>query len=182
MDALVVEELPEVDDRRPVAGEELGQALGVPLVRQPLARVSGVGRVAPCLGEQPRERLLARARPPLVDVDSGRDLVHALDVPDDVLQHVPDVGRADEDGLGARERFPPPRRQARVAAHRVLELGAVRLDRVARAGRGPDGAAEEDVVAEDEVGRQQLADRGGVALDPVGRAPPREQSWTSLTS
>ena len=33
VDALVVEQLPEVDDGRFVAGEELGEALGVPLVR-----------------------------------------------------------------------------------------------------------------------------------------------------
>ena len=66
------------------------------------------------------------------------------------------------------ERLASPRpASSLVAAHRVLELGAVRLDRVAGAGRRPDRPAEEDVVAEDEVGRQLLAHRGGVPLDPV---------------
>ena len=45
VDALVVEELPEVDDRRLVAGEERGEPLGVALVRQPLVRVAGVRRI-----------------------------------------------------------------------------------------------------------------------------------------
>ena len=64
-----------------------------------------------------------------------------------------------------RERLAPPRRQLGVAAHRVLELGAVRLDRERRAGRGADRPAEQDVVREDEVGRQQLAQRRRVRLD-----------------
>ena len=112
VDALVVEQLPEVDDGRLVAGEELGQALGVPLVRQPLARVAGIRRVAPRLGEQAGERLVARTRPPLVDVDAGRHLVDAVDVADDVLEHLPDVRRADEDGLRAPRAPPVPRRRA----------------------------------------------------------------------
>ena len=98
VDALVVEELPEVDDGALVAGEELGQALGVSLVREPLADVAGIGRIAPCLREKAGERLLARSGAPLVDVDAGRHLVHAVDVADDVLQHLSDVRRADEHG------------------------------------------------------------------------------------
>ena len=173
MDALVVEELPEVDDGGLVAGEELGQALGVPLVRQPLADVAGIGRIAPCLRQEARERLVARTGPPLVDVDAGRHLVHAVDVADDVLEHLSDVRRADEDGLCALERFPSPGGQRLVPAHRVLELGAVRLDRIAGAGCCTDRPAEEDVVAEDEVGRQLLAHGGRVALDPVVELGPR---------
>ena len=42
----------------------------------------------------------------------------------------------------------------------------MRLDGVARAARAPDRAAEQDVVAEDEVGRQLLAHRRRVRLDP----------------
>ena len=86
---------------------------------------------------------------------------------DHVLEHLPDVRRADEDRLRAAERLASPAGELLVAAHRVLELGAVRLDRVASAGCGPDRSAEEDVVAEDEVGRQLLAHRRGIALDPV---------------
>ena len=43
-----------------------------------------------------------------------------------------------------------PRGKLLVAAHRVLELRAVRLDDVARAGRRGDGSAEHDVICEDE--------------------------------
>ena len=63
------------------------------------------------------------------------------------------------------ERLPPPGLELRAAAHRVLELGAVRLDRVAQAARGADRAAEQDVVREHEVGRCELAQRGRVRLD-----------------
>ena len=49
----------------------------------------------------------------------------------------------------------------------------MRLDRVAGAGRGSDRPAEEDVVAEDEVGRQLLAHGRRVALDPVVELRPR---------
>ena len=80
-------------------------------------------------------------------------------MPGDVLEHVADVLGADEDGLGAGERLLPPRRELLVVAHRVLELGAVRLDRVARAARRRDGPAEQDMVGEDEVGRKVLAQR-----------------------
>ena len=85
VDALVVEQLPEVDDRRLVVGEELGEPLGVAVVRQALVAV--VRRVAAGLLEQRGERLGARLRAELVDVDAGRDLVDALDVADDLLEH-----------------------------------------------------------------------------------------------
>ena len=55
-----VEQLPEVDDGRLVAGEERGQPLGVAFVGQPLVRVAGVRRVAARLVEQRRERIVAR--------------------------------------------------------------------------------------------------------------------------
>ena len=53
-----------------------------------------------------------------------------------------------------------------VAPHRVFELGPVGLDHVATAGRRSDGRPEQDVVDEDEVGGQALAQRGGVRVDP----------------
>ena len=40
VDALVLDQLPEVDDDRPVRREERGEPLGVALVRQPLVRVA----------------------------------------------------------------------------------------------------------------------------------------------
>jgi len=133
VDALVVEQLPEVDDGRLVVGQELGQALGVAVVRDPLVPV--VGRVAAGFVQQRGERLGSRLGTERVDVHAGWDLVDVLDVAHHLLEHLADVLRADEDGLGAGERLPPPRLQLGVPAHRVLELGTVRLDRVARAAR-----------------------------------------------
>ena len=69
------------------------------------------------------------------------------------------------DGLGAGERVRAPARELRVAAHRVLELGAVRLHGERRPVAAPTGPPSEDVVREDEVGREQLAQRRGVRLD-----------------
>ena len=63
------------------------------------------------------------------------------------------------------KRFSPPRLELRPAAHRVLELGAVRLDAKRLAERGADGAAHQDVVREHEVGREQLAQRRDVRVD-----------------
>ena len=77
---------------------------------------------------------------------------------DDLLEHVADVLGAHEHGPGAGEGVPPPGRELLVAAHRVLELGAVGLDRVARAARGCDRPAEQDVVREHEIGGQVLAE------------------------
>ena len=71
------------------------------------------------------------------------------------------VARAPREGLGS------PGRELGVAAHRVLELGAVRLDGERRARCGADRPAEEDVVREDDVGGQERPDRGGVRLDPA---------------
>ncbi len=163
--AFVEEELAEVDDGRFRLGEELGEALGVAGIRQALVRVAGVRRIAARLVEQRRECAGTRLGHELVSVDAGRHFVHAVDVTDDVFQHVPDVLRADEDSLSARERFASPRRELVVAAHRVLQLGAVRFDRVARTRRGGDRPAEQDVVREHEVGRQVLAQSCGVQLD-----------------
>ena len=157
--------LPKYTTVGPRLREELGEPLGVAFVRQPLVGVSGIRRIAPRLLEQPRERLVARQGTELVDVDARRNLVHAVDVADHVLEHLADVRGADEDRLRARERFATPRRELRVAAHRVLELGAVRLDDVARAGRSRHRPPEQDVVREDDVGRQVLAQRRRVELD-----------------
>src|SRR5579884_2097265 len=53
--ALVLDQLPEVDDGRLLPGEERGQALRVPLVREPLVRAARVRRVAARLREQAGE-------------------------------------------------------------------------------------------------------------------------------
>ena len=173
VDAFVAHELAEVQNLRLVAGEEGLEPFGVPLVGEALVRVAGVRRIGAALGEQVAKRLVARQRCEQLDVDSRRDDVHPVDVPDDLVEHLAGVLGADEDRLGTLERLPPPRRQLLVPAHRILELGAVRLHGEARAARGGDGAAEDHVVREDEIGGQALAERfrvrGHVPLALVGR-------------
>src|ERR671937_242742 len=148
-----------------VAVEPGLEPLGVSLVREAFLGIAGVGRVAARLLEQAPERGRPGFGLELVDVDAGRHLVDAIDVADDLLEDGANVSRADEDGLGLCEAVSSPRRKLRVAAHRVLELGAVRLDGVGRGGGRRDGPAQEDVVREDEVGRQLAADRGRVGVD-----------------
>ena len=97
MDALVAEELPEVDDGRLVAGEERRE----PLARSPRRGAArsrcpdSAGRAAPRRRAR-RSAVVARLRPPLVDVDAGRNLVHAVDVAAHLLDDLADVRRADE--------------------------------------------------------------------------------------
>ena len=62
VDALVVEQLAEVENSGPVAGEEPLEPGGVALVGEPLVRVTGIWRIAATLVEQSLERLLARPR------------------------------------------------------------------------------------------------------------------------
>ena len=71
-----------------------------------------------------------------------------------------------------RERVCAPGREARIAAHRVLELGAVCLDGERRAGSGPDRPAEEHVVREDEVSREERPDARRRSPRPSRRALP----------
>ena len=104
----LLDQLAEVDDGRLVAGEERREPRGVAVVGQPLARVARVRRVVARLLDQRRERLVARAERELVDVDAGRHLVDAVDVPDDVLEHLADVRRADVRRLRGSERLARP--------------------------------------------------------------------------
>ena len=166
--------LPKYTTVGPRLREELREARRVAFVGQPLVAVPRVRRILPRLLEQSRERLLARQRPELVDVDARRNLVHAVDVTDDVLEHRADVRRADEDRLRARERLTSPGGELLVAAHRVLELGAVRLDHVARAGRRSHRPSGHDVVREDDVRRKMLAQRRRVELDVTVTLGPRQ--------
>ena len=91
--------------------------------------------------------------------------MHVVDVAHDVLEHGADVRRADEDRLGTGERLAPPRRQLGVAAHRILQLRAVRLDSETRTAGGRDRTAEHDMIREHDVGRQLFTDRRGVQGD-----------------
>ena len=165
VDALVVEQLSEVENGRLVALEPGLEPLGVALVGEPLFRVGGIRWVAARLLEQALERSRALLGLELVDVDSRRHLVDALDVADHLLEHRADMRRADESGCRLLKRRSPPGGQVGAAAHRVLELGAVRLDRVRSTGSRRNRPAEQDVVGEDEVGRQLGANRSGVRLD-----------------
>ena len=58
-------------------------------------------RVVLRLHDQAGERLQPVLGRELVEVDAGRDLVHPVDVTDDVLEHGADVRGADEDRVGA---------------------------------------------------------------------------------
>ena len=172
VDALVVEELAEVDDRWLGLVEELRETLGVALVGEPLVGVARVGRIAACLLDEAGERLGARPWPPIVDVDAGGNLVDVLDVADDLVEHPADVVRADEDGARLLERPSPPLGELGAPAQRVLELGAVRLDGERSSRRCSDGPAEEDVV-----GRRRRRPAGARATPrrsprPSARAPP----------
>ena len=104
VDALVVQELPEIEHRGLVTGEKALEPCSVALVRQPFVRVARVGWVAAALVEQVAQRLVAGLRHELVHVDPGRHFPDALDGPDDVPQHVPDVGGAYEHGFGRGKR------------------------------------------------------------------------------
>ena len=164
--ALVVDQLAEVDDGRDIAREKLGQPLGVVLVRQPLARVAGVGRIGAGLGQQAPQGVLPGLRQPGADVDTGRHGADALDRSADLGDDVADVLGADDHRGGAGHRFCTPARELLVAAHRVLELRAVGGHGVARARRLGDRAAENHVAGDDEIGRQSLAHRRGIGGDP----------------
>ncbi len=122
-------------------------------------------RVLLRLDDEPGERAEAVLRRELVDVDAGRDLVHAVDVADDVLEHRTDVRRADEDRIRPGERLRTPLFEIGPPAHRVLELRPVRLHGVAPAGRSRYRPAHEHVVGEDEIGRQELAQRRRIRID-----------------
>ena len=73
-------------------------------------------------------------------------------VPADLGEHGADVLRADERRPGGRQGLGSPGREPGVASHRVLELGAVRLDGERGARGGADRPAEEHVVREHDVG------------------------------
>ncbi len=83
----------------------------------------------------------------------------------DLVEHIADVLGAGEDDLGLGKRLGSPAREIGPAAHRVLELGAVRLDPEAQPARCADRRAEQDMVREHEVRRRELAERRGVRLD-----------------
>ena len=172
LDALVLDQLPEVDDGGLVPRKKGRQALRVPLVGQPFLLIPWVGRVGAGLGKQVCERLVPALRAELVDVDAGRHLVDALGDPGDLLDDAADVGRADIDRLGRFQAVPTPPLELGPASHRVLELGAVRLDPERPAEALADRSAHQDVVREDEAGRAEVAERGDVRLDvggPLGR-------------
>jgi hypothetical protein len=92
--------------------------------------------------------------------------VDTVDMAADLVDHLADVSRSHEHHRRCLQHLSPPALQFRAAAHRVLELGAVRLHGVSRSRRSPDRAAEQDVVAENEIGRQVLAHGRRVRSDP----------------
>jgi hypothetical protein len=167
VDALLLDELAEVDDGRLLSGEERPDAGGVVVIRATFVGVPGVRPVERRLVEKLRQRLIAAGGLPEIDVDPRRNLEDALGVAADVVDHRPDVRGADERRPRVGERLRAPRSEIGPAAHRVLELRPVRLDRERAARREPHGTAEEHVVREHEIGGQQLANGCGVCLDPA---------------
>ena len=91
--------------------------------------------------------------------------MHAVDVADDVLEHLADVRGADEDRLGLRERLAPPRRELRVAAHRVLELRAVRLDAKRAPAQPPTGPPSRTWFAKTRSAGRSSRNAAAFALD-----------------
>ena len=84
------------------------------------------------------------------------------------LSTAADVLGADHGQLGGLEALARPALESGPATDRVFELGAVRLDAVAAADGGADGAAEQHVVGEEQLGGRQRADRRRVRLDVAG--------------
>ena len=132
--ALVLDQLAVVHDGAAVAGEERREPLRVALVRQALLRVARVRRIEPRLGEELLERLGSR----------GAGLHSSTSTPGGISwtpSTVPQTSRTTlrmcpEPTIVAAapaSASPPQADSAVVAAHRVLELRAVRLDHVAAA-------------------------------------------------
>ena len=170
VDPLLLRELADVDHGRRVARQELGEALGVPVVWEALGRPARVRRVPARLLQEGGERQLPRRRTELVDVDAGRDDLDPIRVrppAEDLLDNPPDVLRPDEHGASLGERLARPGRELLASPDRELELRAVRLDHERHPDRHADRRSEEHVVQEEEVGRQVLAHDGGVPLDEV---------------
>src|SRR6476646_1915056 len=70
LDALVLDQLPEVDDGRALVGEEAREPRGVALVGKSLVGVAGARRTVPRPLEQRGERLVMRLGPELLQVDT----------------------------------------------------------------------------------------------------------------
>ena len=81
----------------------------------------------------------------------------ALDRTDHLLQHLADVLGADVDRGRVAQRLARPRRQLGVPADRVLELRPVCVDRMPPPGGRRDRASHQEMVGEDEIGREQVA-------------------------
>ena len=163
MDALVVEELPEIEDGGLLALEKALEALGVALVRYPFVRVP-LGRILQALVEQIPSASSrgcgvnsSTSTPGTALARTSRRRPRALPGCGRSLRRRPLPARA-------RRARPPAARYARGSSTRAR---AVCLDREPRARGCPDRAARKHVVAEDEVGRQALADRGCVRRHEV---------------
>src|SRR5215211_5969771 len=166
--ALLARELPDVDDGRIVAGEEVGEPLRVSRIGIALAGTPGVRGVLPRLLDEACKRLVAELRSQLVDVDARRrdpdaGLVGAG--PEDLLEDTADVLRPRVDGVSTVERLAGTGGELLVSPQRELELRAVSLDGERHAARQADRASREDVIHEQEVGRELGPNGRGVRLD-----------------
>ena len=165
VDALVVEQLPEVEDGRLVARpRNAARRSALPSSGRRSLPSGSAGRAAPPRAARPAPRARGWGRNSSTSTPGGTSWTRST-WPTTSSSTRRMCSEPTKTAVGARERLPPPRLQLRVAAHRVLELRAVRLDREARAARRADRAAEQDVVGEDEVGGELRAHRGRVQLD-----------------
>ena len=138
--ALVHDQLPEVDDDRAARRRGTPRAARrCPRRAAARSRCRGsAGRRAPPRSGRRAPRRAAPGTNSSTSTPGGTSSTGRTR-PDDLLDHLPDVRRADERRLRARERLGPPRLEPRPPAHRVLELGPVRLHAERHAARGADG-------------------------------------------
>jgi hypothetical protein len=181
VDALLAHELAEVEDEPADALERRGRArVGDSLGRLRPARA----RIRIEQPPQPRQRPATGREPVRIDArgdDPRRVPVRPL--PQELLRHRDDVLRPGVHRRGTGQPGAGQVGQRRPATDRVLELGAVHLDREPRAalagGRG-HRAAHDGVVGEHQIGRgggqlgpDRLHVRGRVAVE-LGRAHVRD--------
>ena len=175
VDALVVDQLPEVDDDRAVARRRTPRAAR--RCPRPAAARSR------CRGSAGRARLLDAAPASASSRGSGTNSSTStpggtsctrLDVADDLLEHLADVRRADERRLRAARA--PPRPTPRARGRPRIEYSSSEpcaLTAERQPARGADRRAQQHVVREDEVGGQRAR-----AARP--RSPRRSASRSSV--
>ena len=168
--ALLLDQLPEIDDER--AGlwrgrRRAGRALPSSGRRSSPPFGGSVAR----LGQQVCERNVSVPQPNLSTSTPGGTSMTRPTSSDDISSTSRMCCEPTNVDFRVGERGSRPLAELGTPAHRVLELGAVRLDAETRTTRRADRAAHQHVVGEYQVGRQELAKRRRVRVDirtPLG--------------